>query len=217
MDGNTEEWREIEGYNGSYQVSNTGLIRSFKVSKLGRLLKHSIDGDGYIYVHLSNSRYETRTMRVHRLVAIAFIKNPNELTDVNHKNGIKTDNHADNLEWCSHQQNLIHYFAVLKNWDANNNKSNKLSKDEVLSIFKLANDDPSQINTIAKMFDVSSSLVYKIKNGKKWSWLTNKQFVKNTHTRSKLTEDDAKSIFYHAWAGKLTHVEIGAMFNISKS
>lgn len=67
------------------------------------------------------------------------------------------------------------------------------------------------------MFDVSSSLVYKIKNGKKWSWLTNKQFVKNTHTRSKLTEDDAKSIFYHAWAGKLTHVEIGAMFNISKS
>lgn len=102
----TEEWRDIAGYEGLYQVSNTGYVRSLDRIKpdgrrqRGRYMKTSYDACGYEYVSLSKHN-KAKKVSVHRLVAIAFIPNPDGLPQVNHKDEVRNHNSADNLEWCT--------------------------------------------------------------------------------------------------------------------
>ena len=105
-----EMWRDINGFDGRYQVSNKGRVRSFarKSYKEARILKQSYEKDGYYIVglHYSEKGIKGRTGRVHRLVAEAFIPNPNNLKEINHKDEDKTNNNVDNLEWCTTKYNL---------------------------------------------------------------------------------------------------------------
>lgn len=96
-----EEWRQIRGF-PNYMVSNLGNIYS-KRSK--RLLKLSLKKSGYLYVGLSDIHKKISHVRVHRLVATAFIPNPDVLPVVNHKDEDKTNNRVDNLEWCTAKYN----------------------------------------------------------------------------------------------------------------
>ena len=115
----TEEWRDINGYEGIYQVSSLGRVRSLdriieQVTRWGdihpRLIKgtclqpHNLRG-GYLGVMLSEHRQKKMTL-IHRLVAIAFIPNPQSLETVNHKDENKKNNRADNLEWMSRGDNV---------------------------------------------------------------------------------------------------------------
>lgn len=111
-----EIWKDVESYKGIYKVSNTGKIKSidrnikmgsgFGVCK-GKTLSDYKDKDGYLVVSLSNkSKY--KLSKVHRVVASAFIPNPLNLPQVNHKDGVKTNNHVDNLEWCDGFHNMRH-------------------------------------------------------------------------------------------------------------
>ena len=98
-----EIWKDIPGYVGLYQVSNTGRVKSFK-NQYGhgvRILKGEKTQSGYIQVSLNKKRY-----KIHRLVAMSFIPNPDGLPQINHKNEIKTDNRAENLEWCTAKYNI---------------------------------------------------------------------------------------------------------------
>lgn len=97
-----EEWRDIKGYEGLYQVSNTGKVRSLITNKI---LKQQLYKCGYLYVGLWKNR-KLKYCRVHRLVAEAFLDNPNNLPDVNHKSENKTQNNVDNLEWCDQKYNV---------------------------------------------------------------------------------------------------------------
>lgn len=91
------EWRDIQDF-PDYQISNTGLVKSFKVTKNGRLVNGGEMTSGYRYVRLTkNGKVFNRS--IHRLLAIAFIDNPNNYEDVNHINGNKLDNNVKNLEW----------------------------------------------------------------------------------------------------------------------
>lgn len=92
-----EEWRTIEGFE-NYEVSNLGRVR--KVT----YIKQRGDFNGYPVVNLFKNGKE-KTVKVHRLVAKAFIPNPNNLSQVNHINEVKTDNTVTNLEWCTSQYN----------------------------------------------------------------------------------------------------------------
>lgn len=109
-----EEWKDIEGYEGVYQVSNFGNVRSCdRVIKhspkdyfqKGGKLKSALSKNGYPMVVLvvHNKR---KTINVHRLVAQAFIPNPDNLPQVNHKDEDKTNNNVANLEWCTHKYNV---------------------------------------------------------------------------------------------------------------
>ena len=97
-------WKTIEGTNGEYQVSDTGLV---KTTKTGRILKPTVSSHGYERVCLFKMDRERR-YRVHRLVAMAFIPNPDNLPQVNHIDGNKRNNHVSNLEWVTNEQNSHH-------------------------------------------------------------------------------------------------------------
>lgn len=110
-----EEWRDVKGFEGQYQVSNIGRVksltrtaqvrlpreRSYIRRYKGCLLRQKTDKDGYLLVQLGKSY----TAKVHRLVASAFIENPNNLPMVNHKDENKKNNNVKNLEWCTPQYN----------------------------------------------------------------------------------------------------------------
>ena len=123
-----EIWKDIPQYEGLYQASSIGRIRSidrkitqtanggnvkFSYMKKGRVLKQTVQNGNYQMVSISiNGKH--RECTVHRLVASAFIDNPLNYRDVNHKNGNKTDNRVENLEWVSHGDNIRHSYHTLK-------------------------------------------------------------------------------------------------------
>ena len=104
-----EIWKEIKGYEGLYQVSNLGNVRSmnFLKKKIVQNLKIKEDSNGYLSAMTQVKSIQKR-YRVHRLVAMAFIPNPENLTDVNHKDCDKKNNAVSNLEWVSRKRNMNH-------------------------------------------------------------------------------------------------------------
>ena len=101
----TEEiWRTIKGYEGQYQVSDQGRVRSLKFGE-ERILKPVRMPNGYLKVNLCKNG-EKKTYRVHSLVAQTFIPNPDNLPQVNHKDEDKENNSVQNLEWCDQKYNI---------------------------------------------------------------------------------------------------------------
>ena len=137
-----EMWREIENYENIYQVSNLGKIRSLdreitykykendiRSAKLkGRNIKISKDNNGYAITCLTKNT-KGKTHKIHRLVAKAFISNPEKKKCVNHKNGIKNDNRVENLEWCTHSENSIHSYKIGTSTSKHKYKKIIISKD----------------------------------------------------------------------------------------
>lgn len=115
----TEEWRDIPGYEGYYQVSNLGRVKGLSRWINGNkrkctdehILKEG-DNRGYKRVVLSVNAVH-KSFSVHRLVAEAFLPNPNNYSQINHIDGNKTNNLVNNLEWCNASQNNLHKFRVL--------------------------------------------------------------------------------------------------------
>lgn len=122
-----EYWKPIKGYEGLYQVSNFGRVKSLqRIVNNGnnsvriikeRILKNQMDKDGYYVVNLHKTN-KSKTFRVHRLVAEAFIPNPDNLPEINHKDENKLNNHVDNLEYCDRVYNInygTHNERMIKN------------------------------------------------------------------------------------------------------
>ena len=119
-----EEWRPIEGYEGLYEVSNTGRVRSldmyvkgkgYRLHK-GKVLSPAKNKNGYLKVNL-HCNGKRKTITVHRLVAEAFIPNSDNLTQVNHRDEDKTNNNVENLEWCDVKYNLSYGTARIRERD----------------------------------------------------------------------------------------------------
>lgn len=128
----------VAGYEGIYEVSDTGLVRSLdRAISLPDGIRRRIKGkqlsakrsrDGYLFVSLSKDGL-VKTYYIHRLVATAYIPNPNELLEVNHLDGVKTNNVVTNLDWCTHSDNVRHAYTTGLN---SNNGSNHAFAAEVI-------------------------------------------------------------------------------------
>lgn len=134
-----EIWKDIKNYEGLYQISNLGKIKSFsrgENSNKEKILKLKYDKYGYMCIDLWKNK-SVKTFKVHRLVAQAFIPNPHNYPVVNHKNKMRDDNIVDNLEWCTIKYNCQYSKAkavlqcdlngnVIKRWDCIREASRKL-------------------------------------------------------------------------------------------
>lgn len=109
-----EVWKPVVGFEGTYEVSNCGQVRSLPKGRTkGRILKPYLNRYGYHVVTLrKESGGKNYCLKVHRIVANAFIENPNNYPYINHKDENKTNNFADNLEWCSPYYN-VHYGSCI--------------------------------------------------------------------------------------------------------
>ena len=101
---NEEVWKDVSGYEGLYQVSNKGRVKSLKFGK-ERIMKPCNNGRGYLFILLCKNGNRKKN-KVHRLVAKAFLSNLDNLPEVNHKDENKTNNCVENLEWCDSKYNI---------------------------------------------------------------------------------------------------------------
>ena len=164
-----EIWKNVVGFEEQYEISNLGNLRSKE-----RFVKHWRGGErkyksnfknirlndhGYFRCNLKNEgkRYD---FTIHRLVALAFIPNEENKPFINHKNGIKTDNRVENLEWCNQSENVTH--AV-----KNRLIKTKLTDEQAKKIFN------SQLSNrkLAEIYDINHSIVWRIKNKKAYKHL----------------------------------------------
>lgn len=104
-----EIWKPIEGYEGRYEISNLGRVKSFYREET--ILKPTTSFNGYyrLSIRINKTR---KTIKVHRLVAKAFIPNPNNYPQVNHIDGNKKNNNLNNLEWCNSKMNIRHAYEI---------------------------------------------------------------------------------------------------------
>lgn len=176
-----EEWRPIKGFENYYCVSNTGKIKSLprivvnsrsiphKIRE--RILKPVFSGRDYHAVTMYNSK-ENICLKtyIHRIVANAFLPNPENLPQVNHKDGDKANNSVSNLEWVTSSENMTH--AINKKLIDNRGESCKttnLTDEKVIKIRKLAETEIFDFGEIGELFKISRTQVYNIVKRKNWT------------------------------------------------
>lgn len=179
-----EEWREIAGTDGLYEVSNKGRVRSkdriinkFNGSVVcahrfkGQILspfftgKGYLKGQGYLTVNINHKR-----RKVHRLVAEAFLCNPEKLPQVNHKDGNKQNNSVENLEWCTNRHNVLHAVEKGLRLKGEEMHNAKLNSETVLFIREkyICGDKEHGAKPLARRFGVSPATIRSIILNKKW-------------------------------------------------
>ena len=161
-----EYWNDIKGY-PNYSVSNLGRVRSKKTGRVLKLYRTK----GYLRVSLYNDAGR-KCKLVHRLVAEAFIPNPQNKPEVNHINGYKTDANVCNLEWATASENMSHAHSnrlrSKVNTQGENNGFAKLTEAQVKQIKQTLADGKSTQKTIGSQFNVSRHTIRDIKSGRRW-------------------------------------------------
>lgn len=166
-----EKWKEIPNYS-LYHCSNTGLIKTFNWKGCGqtRIMKPAYDGSGYLRTMLKRDDGVIHTIKVHRIVAQTWVDNVEDKPEVNHINGIKDDNRAENLEWCTRQENITHCIEnglqyILKGEEIGNSK---LTEKEVLEIRAKFIPRVCGRKMLSKEYGVSEATIKEVVNRYTW-------------------------------------------------
>lgn len=174
-----EIWKDISTYEGIYQVSSMGHVKSLdRLAKdrwgggrliYGKMITIQCDMHGYRYVHLyKNSK--GRNCKVHLLVAKAFIENINNLPFINHIDGDKSNNCINNLEWCTQSENEKHAHQIgLKNHKGENHPRNRFTNDDILEMRRLFDIEKLNQREIGRIMNINYKTVHKIVHRQRWA------------------------------------------------
>ena len=171
-DESVVEWKPIEGYEGEYEISNDGRVRSLKRNKIGAI---TVDNRGYSKKALSKNG-EVKQFAVHRLVAKAFIDNPEEKEEVNHIDGNKLNNTVENLEWCTRSENMKHaHENKLQHYSSyvqlcHRQKCGKFTEEDIEEVFRLRSEGLTH-RQIAEKYGTSHTTIGSILNGESYKTL----------------------------------------------
>ena len=176
-----EQWLPVVGYEGLYLVSDTGRVVSLpRNNTFGRELKQSRSGiaRNYLSVSLSKNGISKHTY-VHRIVASAFVINQLDLAEVNHKDGVTTNNNSSNLEWVTRKQNVEHAIRSLgrvphfasEGWVACRGEKSGQAKLSELDVLYIKRHPEVSLVSLGKKFNVSSNTVRCIRIGRTWKHL----------------------------------------------
>lgn len=182
MDSNKDIiWKDIEGYEGLYKVSKYGLVKSVATTvrsfnggfnrKNPRILQIQLSKDGYLIVCLTKNG-KSKNLRLHRLVAIAFIPNPNNYPQVDHINAIKEDACYTNLRWCTAKMNTGYTVDTIGNTYRLRGERHSLSKltgDNVREMRELYKTGNYRKRNLAKKYGVSESAINMAIKRKTWT------------------------------------------------
>lgn len=159
-----EQWKPVIGYEEYYSVSSIGNV--YSVRRNNNLALSYEKKGGYVSVEL-NVGGKAKRVKVHRLVAIAFLPNPENKSTVNHKNSIRSDNRVENLEWATQSENILHAFKYgNKDNHGEKHSHNKLTERDVIIILSLKGKHTQQ--EIADMFKVSRENISRIHRRLSW-------------------------------------------------
>jgi hypothetical protein len=173
-----EVWRPVADYAGAYEVSDLGRVRSVARAfvdargrthrRPGRVLRLGRHKDGYAMVDLSRGGAK-RCLLVHRLVAGAFLPNPEQKAEVNHRDGNKTNNRLGNLEWATRPENMRHAFAagLYSRGKGSDALNAKLTEGDIPTIRARLAAGHSQ-RSVARDYGVSKHTIYSIQKGLTW-------------------------------------------------
>ena len=164
-----EIFKDIEGYEGLYQISNLGRVKSFPRNgtyKKMRVLKQSKNTQGYWFVNLSKNNKQKGKV-IHRLIAIHFIPNPTNKPYINHKDSDRGNYAISNLEWVTGSENIKHcYRQGNRTQKGENNNHSKLNPADIKKIRELSKTQSGVL--ISSLFNISVATVSQIKNQKTW-------------------------------------------------
>lgn len=166
-----ENWKFIKNYENRYMISDLGNIKSLKKPhrNFEKILKPIIQSGGYCAIDLGNGKTIKRFL-IHRLVAENFLINEFNKKQVNHINGIKSDNRLINLEWVNASENQKHSIKIgLRTTKGIKNSQCKISEKDVLKIL----NDKRKYKEISKDFNISIPTISDIKRGYSWTHITN--------------------------------------------
>ena len=164
-----EEWRSIPGYPG-YEASSEGRIRSFRSGECKIIKQHSSQ-KGYLRANLKHENGKSHCSSAHRFIAMAFIPNPDNLPEVNHKNGNKTDNRPENLEWVTSSQNHKHAYDVLgKQSGAKGKHFDRRAKFTPTEV-RIIRQTSLGLSELADYFGVDQSTIFLIRKGRTYKYV----------------------------------------------
>lgn len=156
-------WKPVKGFEGRYEVSNKGQVRGLKRSSL---LAPTIKANGYHSVKLYDGSKYTHKY-IHRLVAEAYLDNPESKRTVNHLDGNKGNNDSDNLQWTTHSENHLHAYSTGLKEKKSSRGNTKLNDFEVSEVRLLLARGVTQ-KDIAEKFGVTRSCIADISSGRSW-------------------------------------------------
>ena len=167
---NIKVWKDITGFEGLYQVNDLGLVKSLAYQGTQRdlILKLTMRKDGYQHVILSKNTNK-KSFLVHRLTAIAFIPNPQNKPEINHKDFNKSNNCLNNLEWVSAKENMSHAVTGGHSPRGERHRSAKLTEAQVKRIRLMKEIDPKITHhEVADMFNISARQIGNILSRSRW-------------------------------------------------